>query len=307
LTRTCQFKIDLDISDATVDDDEHVAVDGTPQLYGARSRVRLGENGEFNGDANLQRDPQRRSGRPRNQHRRRRPGSPRRRRTSTQLVTTDVAAEPRGDPAVRVIDAGTVSAPVGVECDLRLVVLRGPCYVALRSLVNGGGAPAGLIVLREPGRSLSERDVHDVTGVAVVATIPVSAAVARTIDAGLFIARLDRLRDLAQLRRYAADLLDLHAALSEPQNDSTSRISSAVVDGSTRGSDTLSKVGTDSPVPLRGTGRSREHARSAAATLAREAVVDHPGAVLPTGGRACEISPTRARVRPRSTTVDARR
>jgi hypothetical protein len=207
-------------------------------------------------------------------------------RTSTLLVATDTAAavallglpetngdetlvaerltlgaEPSGDPAVRLIDAGIGSAPVGVECDLRLVVLRGPCYVALRSLVNGGGAPAGLILLREPGRSLSERDVRDVTGVPVVATIPVSGAVARTIDAGLFIARLDRLRDLAQLRRYATDLLDLRTALSEPQNDSTSRISTAVIDGSKRPCDRLSKVGTDLPVPLCGTGRSRKACR----------------------------------------------
>ena len=208
-------------------------------------------------------------------------------RSSTQLVATDLAAaaallglpettgdetpvtdrlmltaEPSGDPAVRVIDAGAVSAPMGVECDLRLVVLRGPCYVALRSLVHAAGAPVGLIVLREPGRSVSERDVHDVTGIPVVATIPVSAAVARTIDAGLFIARLDRLRDLAQLRRCATDLLDLHAALSEPNEGTTCpRTSTAVVDGSIRASDTLSKVGTDMPVPRSGTGRGRHSRR----------------------------------------------
>ena len=38
--------------------------------------------------------------------------------------------------------------------------------------------------MRELGRRLTVRDVADITGVPVIAKIPVTAAVARTIDAG---------------------------------------------------------------------------------------------------------------------------
>ena len=109
-----------------------------------------------------------------------------------------------GDPVVRITDAGTTTTSVAGG-GVRLVVLRGPCYVALRGLVRGGGRrPDGIVLLVEPGRSLSARDVEDMTGVSVVATVPVTPTVARAIDAGLFVARLHRLSDLAALRRHAA-------------------------------------------------------------------------------------------------------
>ena len=69
-------------------------------------------------------------------------------------------------------------------------MLRGPCYVALSTLVNRGGRYDGVIVLTEPGRALSERDVTDVLGLPVVANIPIDPAIARMIDAGLLLTRL---------------------------------------------------------------------------------------------------------------------
>lgn len=72
----------------------------------------------------------------------------------------------------------------------RYTVLRGPCYVALSTLLHVGGSYDGVIVVAEPGRALSERDVADVLGIPVVATVPVDHAIARTIDSGLLLARL---------------------------------------------------------------------------------------------------------------------
>lgn len=69
-------------------------------------------------------------------------------------------------------------------------VLRGPCYVALTTLVTSGLRYDGIIVVEEPGRALSERDVTDVLGLPVVANIPVDPAIARMIDAGLLLTRL---------------------------------------------------------------------------------------------------------------------
>lgn len=69
-------------------------------------------------------------------------------------------------------------------------VLRGPCYVALTTLVTSGVRYDGIIVIEEPGRALSERDVTDVLGLPVVAKIPVDPAIARMIDAGLLLTRL---------------------------------------------------------------------------------------------------------------------
>ena len=83
------------------------------------------------------------------------------------------------------------------------VVLRGPCYVALSTLLTAGRRFDGVILMIEPGRALSERDVTDVLGIPVVATIPVDPAIARTIDAGLLLSRLHRhntpFRPLARL------------------------------------------------------------------------------------------------------------
>jgi hypothetical protein len=83
----------------------------------------------------------------------------------------------------------------------RYAVLRGPCYVALATLVTAEQAFDGIILIAEEGRSLTAGDIHDVVGVPVVATIPHRACIARTIDAGLLVSRLDRLREFDQLAR----------------------------------------------------------------------------------------------------------
>ena len=83
-------------------------------------------------------------------------------------------------------------------------VLRGPCYVALASLLSSLGPRIdGVVLVAEDGRSLTAADVHDVLGVPVVATVPIHPSVARTIDAGLLTSRLHRLPQLRSLRTLA--------------------------------------------------------------------------------------------------------
>lgn len=80
------------------------------------------------------------------------------------------------------------------------VVLRGPCYLALATLLaDSGPRPDGIILVAEEGRSLTARDVSEVTDLPVVATVEATSRVARTIDAGLLPSRISRLHELRQL------------------------------------------------------------------------------------------------------------
>ena len=96
-------------------------------------------------------------------------------------------------PAV-VADAGRIEHPVQralVEvADASVVVVRG-CYLALRRAVDDDltARALGVVVVEEPGRSLSPADVADVLGCPVLATIPLDPSVARAVDAGLLIHR----------------------------------------------------------------------------------------------------------------------
>jgi len=80
-----------------------------------------------------------------------------------------------------------------------LAVLRGPSYLGLRALVKQTFTADGIVVLTESDRALGLRDVTAVTGLPVVATVPVTAAVARATDAGLLWYRpTDAFDDLAR-------------------------------------------------------------------------------------------------------------
>ena len=108
--------------------------------------------------------------------------------------------------AVTIIDAGqaveaaaSATLPDGGQ---RYAVVRGPCYLALATLVSLPDLrPDGVILVAEPGRSLSASDTSAILGVPVIATVPVRPSIARLIDAGLLAGRpseipgLDRLID----------------------------------------------------------------------------------------------------------------
>lgn len=123
-----------------------------------------------------------------------------------------LATAPTGSAELVIIDAGTLtdSKPVPQRPgERRLGVLRGPCYLALRSLLSGGQHGLdGLVLLAQSGRALTERDVCDVTGLDVVATVPASAAVARAIDAGLLATRVAQGPEFRSLQRWLAGQLE---------------------------------------------------------------------------------------------------
>jgi hypothetical protein len=89
-----------------------------------------------------------------------------------------------------VVDAGCGPPPPdlidGQVCSL--LVTRA-CYLSL-SRAGRLPRPDGIVLLDEPGRSLTVSDVARAVGAPVVARVAVDPAVARAVDAGLLAARL---------------------------------------------------------------------------------------------------------------------
>lgn len=100
----------------------------------------------------------------------------------------------------RTVELPTARAVAGAATR-SLLVIR-PCYLALRRAVAAPLSPSSVVVVEEPGRALDARDIEDVLGVPVLASVPVDAAVARAVDAGLLASRLPR--SLARSLRRAA-------------------------------------------------------------------------------------------------------
>jgi hypothetical protein len=93
-----------------------------------------------------------------------------------------------------VVDAGLVHGEryeLAARATQSLLVVRN-CYLGLRRAVAVPVRPSGVVLVREPGRSLGRADVEDVLGVPVVASIDLSPDVARAVDAGLLVSRLPR-------------------------------------------------------------------------------------------------------------------
>jgi len=92
-----------------------------------------------------------------------------------------------------VIDAGTGIPPLELHhaAQQRLLVLR-PCYLAVRRAVANGVQPTGLVVVHEPGRVLTARELSRVLNAPLVAEVDYDPNVARCVDAGLLSTRLPR-------------------------------------------------------------------------------------------------------------------
>lgn len=90
-----------------------------------------------------------------------------------------------------VIDAGTGVPPAALLASAthNLLVTR-PCYLSLRLAAASGVQPSGIVLVGEPGRALSARDIERAIGAPVVAELHYDPAVARAVDAGLLAARL---------------------------------------------------------------------------------------------------------------------
>lgn len=102
-----------------------------------------------------------------------------------------------------VADCGT--APDGVARTIasgatRSVLVTRPCFLSLRRSLVAPIRPSEVVLLTEPGRSLSRHDVEQCVGAPVVAEVAVDPGVARAVDAGLLAARLPRglARDLGR-------------------------------------------------------------------------------------------------------------
>jgi MinD superfamily P-loop ATPase len=90
-------------------------------------------------------------------------------------------------------DSAAVTAVIGMARQ-SLLVTR-PCYMALRRALAAPVRPTGIVLVHEPGRALSARDLHEALDVPVVATVPLDPKVARQVDAGLLRGRLPRSLD----------------------------------------------------------------------------------------------------------------
>ena len=197
----------------------------------------------------------------------------------TLLKTATVQAH------VSVVDAARLDTLTDAPAGLLLVVLRGPCYLGLRSIVASGLQADGIVLLGETGRSLTDRDVRDVCGVPVVAQIPVTANVARTIDAGLLATRALGMREFTDLGRYIDPIVardaDALSRLRHPSNSTRQHLPTTSPSPATTSppldsspSESPFRIATDMPVPLCGTsrgGRATRIARRRVLTDAKEA------------------------------------
>lgn len=97
-------------------------------------------------------------------------------------------------PGEVIVDAGrraSVRRPLLARSDRSVLVLR-RCYLAIAA-ASGGDRPDHIVIVDEPGRSLTCADVVAVLGAPVIARIPFDASISRAVDTGLLAARLPRL------------------------------------------------------------------------------------------------------------------
>jgi CobQ/CobB/MinD/ParA nucleotide binding domain len=97
-------------------------------------------------------------------------------------------------PRPVVVDCGTAEpvATALVEGAQRSILVIRPCFVALRRAMASSLRPSEVVVIREPGRTLSRHDVESAVGAPVRAEIEADPAVARAVDSGLMAGRLPR-------------------------------------------------------------------------------------------------------------------
>jgi hypothetical protein len=186
-----------------------------------------------------------------------------------------LVSSPTNTAAITVYDAGRVDLlDDRAQHELLIAVLRGPCYLGLHTLVTADiPQAAGIVLLAEPERSLTRRDVADVCGVPVIAEIAATARVARAIDAGLLVTALRRLSEFSALRRYVDRSL-------APDDDATVTRSDASRAAHPSLQNSALKIATDLPVALK---RNRLNGSGRVARLISSA--PFPGSELACEGR----------------------
>jgi hypothetical protein len=118
--------------------------------------------------------------------------------TATPEAGAALAVALRADSRPTVVDAGVLDAhsehalhALIEVADASVIVVRG-CYLALRRAVRIDltARAAGAVFVDEAGRSLGVRDVTNVLGVPVLASVSLRASTARAVDAGVLPTRL---------------------------------------------------------------------------------------------------------------------
>ena len=97
-----------------------------------------------------------------------------------------------GEGVTAIRDAGPIGSHTR-SAPINLVVLRGPCSLAVRTLVPYADWIDHLVLIEEPWRPLRRLDVEAALSIPIGAVVPHSPRIARLSDAGL-------------LSRYAAEL-----------------------------------------------------------------------------------------------------
>ncbi len=108
-----------------------------------------------------------------------------------EVLTALLAADARSVVADCGSDPSGAALTVAAGATRSVLVTR-PCFLALRRALAAPLRPSEVVLLTEPGRSLSRLDVEDCLGAPVVAEVAVDPAVARAVDAGLLATRLPR-------------------------------------------------------------------------------------------------------------------
>ncbi len=117
--------------------------------------------------------------------------------TSAPEAGAALAVALGADPRPTVVDVGVLGAGEDARhalvevADAHVIVVRG-CYLALRRAVRIEVAARadGAVFVDDPGRSLGARDVANVLGVPVRASVGLRASTARAVDAGVLATRL---------------------------------------------------------------------------------------------------------------------
>lgn len=88
------------------------------------------------------------------------------------------------------IDAGTGQPPAAFAeaIDQRWLITRA-CYLSLHRASTSPVRPTGVVLIDEPGRSLTRRDVERSNAAPIVAAVAYDPQVARSVDAGLLTCR----------------------------------------------------------------------------------------------------------------------
>jgi MinD-like ATPase involved in chromosome partitioning or flagellar assembly len=107
------------------------------------------------------------------------------------VLTALLAADPR--PVVADCGADPTGAALALAAGAtRSVLVTRACFLSLRRALAAPLRPSEVVLLIEPGRSLTRLDVEDCIGAPVVAEVAVDPGVARAVDAGLLATRLPR-------------------------------------------------------------------------------------------------------------------